>query len=72
MTAPTKVAPLVSFSWSQNALDLAHVVDVVAGDHADYVFDRFLAALGVLAEVLPLIGGKRLEEREIGFAQGAL
>ncbi len=58
----------MSFFWSQNALNLAYVVNVVAGDHADYVFDGLLAALGVLATAPSLIGLERLEEREVGFA----
>src|SRR5271167_843343 len=38
----------------------------------DHVLNGFLAALGVMAVVLPLIGGKRLEEREICFAHHAV
>ncbi len=48
------------------------MVDIVSGDHADDVLDGFLAALGMLAEVLPLIGGKRFEERKICFAHDAV
>src|SRR6202795_1466320 len=40
----------------------------MSGDHADDVFDGFLATLGMLAVVLPLIGGKRFEERKICVA----
>jgi len=58
--------------WGQDLLDLADVVDIVSGDHADYMLDRFLAALGMLAVVLPLIGGKRFEERKICFAHYAV
>lgn len=71
MTA-AKAAAVWSFGWSQDAFDLADVVDVVSGDHADHVFDRLLTALGVLAEMFPLPWGERLEEREVGFAQRAL
>jgi hypothetical protein len=45
------------------------MVDVVPGDHADYRFDGFLAALGVLSAMLPLAGRERLEDRESCFAQ---
>src|ERR1700675_2373040 len=38
------------------------------GDHANDVLDGFLATLGMLAVVLPLVGGKRFEEREVRFA----
>ena len=48
------------------------VVDIMSGDHADDVLDGFLAALGMLAVVFPLIGGKRFEEREICFAHDAV
>jgi len=48
------------------------MVDIVSGDHADDVLDGFLTALGMLAVVLPLIGGKRFEEREICFAHYAV
>ena len=58
--------------WGQDALDLADVVDIVPGYHADDVLDGFLAALGMLAVLLPLIGGKRFEERNIGFAYYAV
>src|ERR1700692_4253414 len=44
----------------------------MSGYHADDVLDGFPAALGMLAVLLPLIGGKRLEEREVGFAYGAV
>jgi len=44
-----------------DALDLADMVDIVAGYHADDVLDGFLAALGMLAVVLPLLGRKRFE-----------
>ncbi len=57
-----------SFGWRQDALDLVDVVDIVSGDHADDVLDGFLAALGMLAVVLPLIGRKRFEERKVCFA----
>ena len=60
------------FCWGQDTLDLADMVDIVSGDHADDVLDGFLAALGMLAVVLPLIGGKRFEERDIGFAHYAV
>src|ERR1035437_9892278 len=36
------------------------------------ILDGFLAALGMLAVLLPLIGGKRFEERNIGFAHYAV
>jgi len=42
------------------------MVDVVSGDHANDVLDGFLAAFGMLAVVLPLLGRKRFEQREIG------
>jgi hypothetical protein len=32
------------------------MVDIVSGYHADNVFNGFLAALGVLSVVFPLIG----------------
>ncbi len=48
------------------------MVDIVAGDHADDVLDGFLAALRMLAVVLPLVGRKRFEEREICFAHDAV
>src|SRR6266404_2327797 len=47
------------------------VIDIVSGDHADDVLDGFLAALGMLAVVLPLIMGKRFEEREVRLAHDA-
>jgi len=53
-------------------LDLANVVDIVSGYQADDVLDGFLAALGMLAVLLPLIGGKRFEERKICFAHYAV
>ena len=42
---------------------MVDMIDVVSGDHADDVLDGFLSTLGMLAVVLPLIGGKRLEGR---------
>ena len=48
------------------------MIDVVSGDHADDMLDRFLATLGVLAVVLPLIRGKRFEEGEVCFAHDAV
>src|ERR1019366_5029003 len=48
------------------------MVDIVSGYHAYDVLDRFLAALGMLAVVLPLIGGKRFEEREICLSHDAV
>src|SRR5437899_6291236 len=48
------------------------VIDIVSGDHADYVLDGFLSTLGMLSVVLPLIGGKRLEERKVCFAHDAV
>ena len=60
------------FGWGQDVLDLANVVDIVSGDHADYMLDGFLAALGMLAVLLPLIGGQRFEERKICFAHYAV
>src|SRR6266403_3267758 len=47
------------------------VIDIVSGDHADDVLDGFLSTLSMLAVVLPLIGGKRLEERKVCFAHDA-
>src|ERR1700676_2372233 len=44
----------------------------MSGDHADDVLDGFLPTLGMLVVVLPLIGGKRFEEREICFAYDAV
>src|SRR6266853_5008522 len=48
------------------------VIDIVSGDHADDVLDGFLAALRMLAVLLPLIRGKQLEEREVCFAHDAV
>src|SRR6266699_7189616 len=48
------------------------VIDIVSGDHADDVLDGFLSTLGMLAVLLPLIGGKRFEEREVCFAHDAV
>ena len=48
------------------------MVEVVPGDQLDDALNRLLAALGVLAVVLPLVGGERLEQREIGFAHRPL
>src|SRR5258708_29357875 len=61
-----------SFCWLQDALDLVDVVDIMSGYHADDVLDGFLTALGMLAVLLPLIGGKRFEECKICFAHGVL
>src|SRR5882762_6691746 len=44
----------------------------MSGDHADDEFNGFLSALGMLAVLLPLIRGKRLEEREVCFAHDAV
>jgi len=48
------------------------MVDIVSGHHANYVFDRFLSAFGMLAVELPLIRRKRFEERKICFAHDAV
>jgi hypothetical protein len=40
----------------QNPLDLLQVIEIVAGKHADDVFDRLLSALGVHPIMFPLIG----------------
>jgi hypothetical protein len=47
-----------SFCWLEDAFDLVDVIDIVSGDHADNMLDGFLATLGMLAILLPLIGGK--------------
>ena len=57
------------FGFSQNALNLPQVIEVVSGDHADNGFDGFRASLSVYAVVLPLFGREGLEQGEIGFAQ---
>src|SRR6202795_1696978 len=44
----------------------------MSGHHADDVLDGFLTALGMLAVLFPLIGGKRFEERKICFAHGVV
>lgn len=51
------------FLWRQDSFYLLNVVEVVAGDHFDYVLDGLLAALGVLAEMFPLVGGQGFEQR---------
>src|SRR5208282_6047781 len=61
-----------SFSRGQNAFDLPKMVDVVSGDHADDELDGFLPAFRVLAILLPLLGRKRFEQREIRFAHHAV
>ncbi len=48
------------------------MVDIVSGNHAHDMLDRFLPALGMLAELLPLIGRKRFEKPKIRFAYHAL
>jgi hypothetical protein len=52
---------LLGRTCHQNALDLLQVIEVVAGEHANDVLDRFLAALGMHAVMLPLFGRERFE-----------
>lgn len=54
--------------WFQDALDLLEMIDIVSGYHADDVLDGFLAALGMLTKMLPLVGLEGFEEREIRIA----
>jgi hypothetical protein len=44
--------------FTEYPLDLLQVVEVVAGEHADSVFNGFLAALGVHSVMFPLRGGQ--------------
>ena len=50
---------------------MVDVIDIMSGDHADDVLDGFLAALGMLAIVLPLIGRKRFQQGKVRFAHDA-
>jgi len=59
------------FLSGEELLELFDVVEVVAGHHADEMLDGFLAALGVHAEVLPLLGREGFQERDVGFAHDA-
>ena len=61
-----------SFCWGQDALDLVEMVDIMSSHHAHDVFDGFLAALGMLAMVLPLLGRKRFQKREICLTQASM
>jgi len=50
---------------------LLEVIEVVASEHADDVFDGFLAALGMHAVVFPLFRRERIEQGEICIAHDA-
>ena len=54
-----------------NAFDLPRVIEVVAGEHARYLLDRFLPALGMDAVVLPLLGLERFQQRKVPIAHHA-
>ncbi len=49
-------ALLLLAALDENRFDLPHVVEIVSGEHADDVLNRFLSALGMHAVVFPLVG----------------
>jgi hypothetical protein len=44
--------------FTEYSLDLLQVVEIVAGEHADSVFNGFVPALGVHAVMFPLLGSQ--------------
>jgi hypothetical protein len=55
----------------ENALNLFEVIDVVARQHLHDALDGFLAALGMHAVMLPLLGREHFVESQIRFTQDA-
>src|SRR4029077_6685566 len=74
--APTSFPPKAnsieeSLFRGENPLELLDVIQVVAGKHLGDALDGFFPALGVYAELFPLLGRERLQQRQVGFAQYA-
>ena len=65
-------APRLFFLGRQDRHDLLEMIQVVPGHHLRDSLDAFFAALGVDAEMLPLLGAQGFQHAKICFAYGAI